>query len=288
MPPPYIVPKDALEGEGGKGPGAETQKLEHHHVHSHRIFKVYVTGFGPFRDIAVNASYLVASSLPPVLPEKYIAHGAQDTSSLEKLQVSITPHYQPVKVSYTNIESLIPTIYEELPGVDLFVHIGVAPILDYQVETRARRGPYIGKDVDDRCPEDNSADKAAHGKVPVDVKEIHSGLDLKAIREHLVKLKERDTDENFIPPRLSEDAGLYICEYTIYNSMAAAIYDSEYEPEYPEPQPVSDPTTDPPTTSRAVFIHVPNEFNDDIIATARETVMRIIGAIAVQRVAGDV
>ncbi|KAF3922079.1 hypothetical protein ABW20_dc0108600 [Dactylellina cionopaga] len=285
--PPNIVDNKTADGQEPKSrvPDSPTK---HHHHHAHRIFKVYVTGFGSFEKVDVNASYLVASTLPSVLDGKYVSH--VDTS-VKNLQVSIIPHFEPVTVSYSNVEKLIPTLYEDLPGVDLFVHIGVAPFEHYQIETRGRRGPYGPpedrpdgrKDVDGEWPDGHSAENAARGKVPKEVHEIVSSLDVQGICDYLAGAK-RDAEDNFDAPQLSTDAGLYLCEYILYNSMAESIYDAEYESEYPESKPVTNPSSDPPSTSRAIFIHIPVNHDDESLNRSRETVKRIIGAIAVQRV----
>ncbi|KAF3902470.1 hypothetical protein ABW21_db0202471 [Orbilia brochopaga] len=277
--------------------GANTGHEQHHpHNHPHRLFKVYVTGFGPFEKIPTNASSHVASHLPSVLDEKYTHHAPASVKS-QNLQVSIIPHFEPVPVSYEKVTALIPTLYTDLPGVDLFVHIGVAPWEHYQIESRARRGPYGPpdgnpngrRDVDGRWPDGHSAEGAARGKVPAEVMEIVSSLDVKGICETLAKIKQEDdekgTDNSWYPPRVSDDAGLYLCEFILYNSMAEAVYDATYENEYPVHKPVSDPSSDPPSTARAVFIHIPSKIEDEWLDRSLETVKRIIGAIAVQRVA---
>ncbi|KAF3127649.1 hypothetical protein TWF703_009903 [Orbilia oligospora] len=296
-PPPNIIPEAdaaATAGQAGevtvsKAPSSPTS-LKHHH-HPLRVFKVYVTGFGNFEGIPVNASYLVASSLPSVLPEKYMNH-APDSVKSQNLQVSIIPHFEAVPVSYEKVTKLIPTLYEDLPGVDLFVHIGVMPFDYYRIEERARKGSYgppegnpNGRaDVDGKYPENNEAGRAAKGKVPKEVTEILSGLDVEGICKDLEKAKKGSTD-NFEVPRVSTDAGLYLCEFIYYNSLAESIYDDEakYESEYPEPRPVTDPTAETPLSSRAVFIHVPSIMTDEFLEKSKETVKRIIGAIAVQR-----
>ncbi|KAK6539576.1 hypothetical protein TWF694_009786 [Orbilia ellipsospora] len=283
MPPPTIVPA----GEEPAAVGASQDHSYPQHHHAHRIFKVYVTGFGSFGNVDVNASNLVASSLPPTLHEKYISHADKDLH----LQVSLIPHFQPVPVSYKTVQELIPTLYEDLPGVDLFVHIGVAPGDGYCIETRGRRGRYgppdnnpNGKrDVDGLWPDGYAADKAARGKVPQDVQEIHTSLDIEAICKHLKTVK-RDPTDKFESPTLSTDAGLYLCEFILYNSMAESLYDAKYEQEYPESKPATNPSSDPPTTSRAIFIHIPVHTDSEWLEKGRDTVMRIIGAIAVQRV----
>ncbi|RVD88666.1 uncharacterized protein DFL_002843 [Arthrobotrys flagrans] len=294
MPPPNIVTEAAAAGEAGeaesKAPDSPTSLKNHHHPH--RVFKVYITGFGTFENIPINASYLVASSLPSVLPEKYIDHAPSSVKS-QHLQVSIIPHFEAVPVSYEKVTKLIPTLYQDLPGVDLFVHIGVMPFEYYRVEKRARKGSYgppegnpNGRaDVDGKYPEGNEAGGAARGKVPKEVREIWSGLDVEGICKDLENAKKESTDD-FEVPKVSTDAGLYLCEFIYYNSLAESIYDDEakYESEYPEPRPVTDPTAETPLSSRAVFIHVPSHMTDEWLERSKETVQRIIGAIVVQRI----
>ncbi|KAK6361457.1 hypothetical protein TWF730_005185 [Orbilia blumenaviensis] len=292
MPPPNIVTDAARGAPGGSVPKAPDSPTSFkNHNHPHRIFKVYVTGFGNFENVSVNASYLVASSLPSVLPEKYIQH-APDSVKAQNLQVSIIPHYEPVPVSYDKVTKLIPTLYKDLPGVDLFVHLGVMSYWYYRIEERARKGCYgppdnnpNGRgDVDGKYPENNEAGGAARGKVPKKVTEILSGLDVEAICKDLEKAKENSTDD-FEVPKPSNDAGLFLCEFIYYNSLAESLYDDEakYESEYPEPRPVTDPTAETPISSRAVFIHIPTIMTEEWLERSKETVRRIIGAIAVQR-----
>ncbi|KAK6503228.1 hypothetical protein TWF481_008257 [Arthrobotrys musiformis] len=291
MSPPNIdfgeAPADG--GEGSKAP--DSPRSLKHHNHPHRLFKVYITGFGNFAGIPINASYLVASSLPSVLPAKYTQHAPESVKS-QNLQVSIIPHYEAVPVSYEKVTNLIPTLYEDLPGVDLFVHLGVMPFEYYRIEERARKGYYgppegnpTGRaDVDGKYPEHNDASGAVRGKVPKEVTEILSGLDVEGICKDLENAKKESTDD-FWAPKVSDDAGLYLCEFIYYNSLAASLYDDEanYDSEYPEPRPVTDPTGETPRSSRAVFIHVPSNMTDEWLERSKETVKRIIGAIAVQR-----
>lgn len=68
--------------------------------------------------------------------------------------------------------------------------------------------------------------------------------------------------------------------------MAEAIYVDEHLSEaIPAERPTIAAGT-PPSTARAIFIHVTPAFDDKTIAQGRETVMRIIGAIAAQRASG--
>ncbi|EWC46921.1 hypothetical protein DRE_03933 [Drechslerella stenobrocha 248] len=289
MPPAVIAAHQQEE------PNASTSAVaQHPHHRPHRIFKVYVTGFGSFEGITENASFHVAAHLPSTLDKKYTSH-ASDAIKAQDLHVEITGHPTPVTVAYATVEELVPKLYEELVDVDLFVHIGVAPFDYYQVETRARRRPYGPpegkpdgrKDVDGKWPVDNSADRAARGKVPDEVSEIVTGLDVAGICETLAGIYRDENAEgnaDWEAPRVSDDAGLYLCEFILYNSMAEAVYGAGYKTGQLESKPVSDPEARPPSTSRAVFIHIPSDTEEKSLEKSVESVKRIIGAIAVQRV----
>ncbi|THC99139.1 hypothetical protein EYZ11_001390 [Aspergillus tanneri] len=139
---------------GDYGPSVslpQTQVSEKPHQPSTQFdeISVLVTGFGPFKTNLVNASYLIASSLP-----SSFEFPSTDASGPLSRRVSIHVHPSPIPVAYSTVRETLPVILEDYAKShegrrpDIVIHIGIAATRNYySVETQARRDHYHMSDI---------------------------------------------------------------------------------------------------------------------------------------------
>jgi len=238
------------------------------------------------------------------------------------------------------VDALIPEIHANNSDADLFLHLGIAPISGYRIEQSACRTGYDSPDVDNKlCP---GRTAKCHNCVPHDVEQLHCGIDLEKLiarfeaddddsdeanireddyertdPEDRARLKDEiqeDEEEDRIKtkPYISNDAGLYLCEYIYFNSMAEAIYvdepkrlvhtvsestidqqvilDDEPNADVNEQEQNADHRIQTneiqsvvPSTDRVLFLHVPWKGGEETIKLGRETVMKIIAGVILQK-----
>ncbi|KAL7266186.1 hypothetical protein RUND412_011277 [Rhizina undulata] len=228
---------------GGKETSGETKKRE---------INVYVTGFGPFNKIHTNPSSEVLHSLPPT-----ITFTSSTTNT--HYTVNLIPHPS-LKVSYTTVSTLIPTIYAE-NDFDYMLHVGVGLDGRYYLERKAHEKGYNRRDVDGLTPggDEGCVFSGVHGseanrKEPEDPGRVYrTGLDIGWICSQDSTLVSPHTN----PPSpvlisSSNNAGRYLCEYIYHTSLRCRLLkDSKTALD-------SDgmPTTDS-VSKRVLFLHVP-------------------------------
>ncbi|OKL61117.1 hypothetical protein UA08_03462 [Talaromyces atroroseus] len=206
---------------------------------------VLVTGFGPFRSFDVNASSLIAQSLPSSFtlpPKEPVSIG--DTAIPAPREVRVHVHPEPIKVSYATIHSQIPVILDDFARThngnrpDLIVHIGIASTRKYySVETQAHRDNYRIPDVDGRSGfHDGERVWKEHGFPPVlfpGPAEASSPSSRTIPASDLLKLAPYPANDHFLQTwkslapaetdiRISTDAGRYACEFIFYTSLSQA------------------------------------------------------------------
>ena len=175
----------------------------------------------------VNPSFLIASQLAPYLyaEKSTIDQPGDDTTSIPTIKVIVHP--LPVRVSYLTVASLLPTLLAQHGDPDFIVHIGMAAGRHhYALETLTRRDGYIIKDVDGcedrgvgevRRKADGLPECLRVGWDPIDVfGRWRDGLrkDIKSEGQDMV--------------RLSTDAGKFLCEFILYESLGTrAVEDAE-------------------------------------------------------------
>ncbi|GFF72010.1 pyrrolidone-carboxylate peptidase, partial [Aspergillus udagawae] len=119
---------------------------------------VLVTGFGPFKTNLVNASYLIASSLPPsftfTVPQNSSTSPDGPTTTH---RVFIHVHQNPIPVAYSTVQSTVPSIIDDYAKAhggrrpDIVIHMGIAATRHhYSVETKAHRDSYLMSDIEGR------------------------------------------------------------------------------------------------------------------------------------------
>ncbi|KAI5809794.1 hypothetical protein DFH27DRAFT_160532 [Peziza echinospora] len=106
---------------------------------------VYITGYGPFRNILTNPSSQITSSLLPQTP-LYIT-----LTPTKTLKIIITPHPVPLRVAYADIQHDVTHIFDTQP-FDYILHVGVGLAGGYKLETVAHGNGYFRGDVDGLVP----------------------------------------------------------------------------------------------------------------------------------------
>lgn len=185
----------------------------------------------------MNPSYEIVSRLP-----NQISSDDNDGPA-----ITVRAYPEAIKVTYRNVFRLIPELYTaNFPEAKFFVHVGVNnSTRRFQLERRARKGPYSAADVEGRPFDDEwENDDDESGRVP---DEIYSDIDVNAIVEKLSQegyvqshfvncgTTDRFTIHKILQAQLtshihfsrwevesSTDAGLFLCEFIYFNSLLLA------------------------------------------------------------------
>jgi pyrrolidone-carboxylate peptidase len=232
-----------------------------------KVVTVLVTGFGPFKSFTTNPSYLIAKSLPEYLypePKSFAIDAPAHFAGLGATRPLTTPapiirlivHPEQIRVAYATVARVAPELIAKHEP-DYIMHIGMAGGRDhYTLETLARRDGYKIKDVDDK-----------EGLVAGELKwralglpeTIWTGWD-----ENDVLARWRGDVARTCPGdekavvRLSRDAGKFLCEFILYNSLAQRTMES----------PIGD-LNGQRRNGKAAFLHVPGGIDEVAIARGR-------------------
>eukprot|EP00042_Codosiga_hollandica_P053747 m.710904 g.710904 ORF g.710904 m.710904 type:complete len:353 (-) comp58766_c0_seq6:886-1944(-) len=160
-----------------------------------------LTGFGPFGQHAINPSWEVARTM----------HGTTIGS--------LTCRAYPLPVVYETTSELVPKLWRQVPNVRLCVHCGVGLRGGFYLEQRGRNGPYSRLDITGR-------ESAGLVCLPEHAETLFTQV---PVAEVIKRVQETYPD---LQLRASDDAGLYLCEFSLYLSLAVG-------------------------TAPAVFLHVP-------------------------------
>jgi len=151
---------------------------------------ILVTGFGPFGEHKINASWEAVSGLP------------NEINGLKIVK-------EQVPVAYEQVEKNIPALWQ-LYNPKLVVHVGVSALADkIQIESRAHRTGYEKIDIEKKCPAGGTASCAANSETDC----IETGLCTKTICD---RLNEFPT----LQAATSDDPGRYLCEFIYYTSLS--------------------------------------------------------------------
>ncbi|KAF2747535.1 peptidase C15, pyroglutamyl peptidase I-like protein [Sporormia fimetaria CBS 119925] len=182
---------------------------------------VLVTGFGPFlENQKVNPSWLIASSLPALIPRNH-QHPA--------IQVHV--HHAPLRVAYSTVLSTLPTLLPPTssicPAPTIILHLGLAASRPFYAleQTSTKLGYDAIPDVDGHhFPDDQAELQWPSSMFPG---RLYSGFDcVDVVTRCRLNLKARRNavrgSEAEIPDvRTSSDAGNFLCGFIYYNSLAS-------------------------------------------------------------------
>ena len=244
---------------------------------SDRIVTVLVTGFGPFKSFTTNPSYLIARSLPEYLfPEAraFAVDAPAHFAGLAPTRPILTPapiirlivHPEQVRVAYATAAKVATQLIAE-HDPDYVMHIGMAGGRDYYtLETLARRDGYKIKDVDDQ-----------EGLIVGELKWRNEGLpetlwtgwneDDVLARWRGDVARTCPEDESAVV-RLSRDAGKFLCEFILYNSLAVRATEAITGDERARER-----------NGKAAFLHVPGGIDEVSIARGRRVAEAAIRAV---------
>lgn len=208
----------------------------------------------PFKTNLVNASYLIASSLPSsfTFPSPKGANRS----------VSLHVHPSPIPVAYATVRETLPTILEDYAAQhggrpDIVLHIGIAsPRPYYSVESLAHRDDYIITDIDGRKGfEDGEKRWKELGLPPTLAPGSESGTGAYPPDHHFLHTwKSHAPAETDL--RISKDPGHYLCDFTFYTSLSLALMERQ--------------------DRNVAFLHVPAASKDADIDLGRHIAMALI------------
>lgn len=193
-----------------------------------------VTTPQPFKTNLVNASYLIASSLPSFFT--FASPSAKDGT--EPRRISLHVHPTPIPVAYAAVRERLPEILDDFAAAhggrrpDLVIHIGIAsPRLYYSVETLAHRDDYHITDIDGLSGYEDGEKRWKEMGLPPILKPgatVEEGSSSSSGRgsyppdEHFLEtwksLAPADVDL-----RISQDPGHYLCDFIYYTSLSLAM-----------------------------------------------------------------
>jgi len=244
---------------------------------------VLVTGYGPFNDNPVNASFLIASSLPSSLtfPTPLAGERAsQENSHIPPpREVLIHAHPSPIPVSYAGVQSELPSILEDYASKhggkrpDLTIHLGIAAKRSYySVETLAHRDGYRIPDIDGLFGYETGERIWKREGLPLTLEPgpawSVSGGETETTPSPTFEISPCPPDSHFLETwesftaskdadlRISNYAGRYLCEFIFYASLALAVQDEK---------PLS-----------VIFLHVPQYLDDESLEAGREIAVALI------------
>lgn len=156
---------------------------------SHKKKTVLVTGFGPFGDHKVNASWVAVQNL-------------NEIGIAEDIDLVI----KEIPVEYCSVQDLLPKLWETY-NPHLVIHVGVSGIAsELTLEQQAHNDGYDKGDVLGKCPDQNCCVDGADNCIAseLDMQCVchdinNSGIDVKAV--------------------VSLDPGRYLCDFSYYRSL---------------------------------------------------------------------
>ncbi|CAH7688567.1 hypothetical protein BY996DRAFT_6418246 [Phakopsora pachyrhizi] len=248
------------------------------------LYRVFLTGYGPFRDHSINSSFEIIKDLS----NRRIRLNQGDLNDEELVEIEFKVYSDPIKVSYSTVRSLIPRIYlsnrqdsqekraliESLNGseikdqpskYDLIIHLGLDNKLSkhsYSIENLAHRDGYKLADADGKfgnCIDSNDSNDWEDWSGSPELLKTSVDVDL------IVQiLKSKVPDANI---RSSTDAGRYLCEYIYYASLCH---------HYSLKNSNSSRTKD---FLPVLFLHVPSSIEDHQIEFGRKVLVETVKAV---------
>lgn len=153
---------------------------------------ILVTGFGPFNDHAINASWEAVKELSKL---------SEDSEELKDVKVII----KEIAVSYDDVATCLPKFLEEYQPT-MILNVGVSSIAEcLTIECRARSNGYVRPDIHSKCP-DESAVAPQILETNVDVDQV-------------CKVINKSSKETECSACISYNAGHFLCEYIFHKSL---------------------------------------------------------------------
>ncbi|KAI9592492.1 hypothetical protein BDF19DRAFT_451336 [Syncephalis fuscata] len=216
-----------------------------------KTLSILLTGFEPF-----------GHPRPPTNPSWELLKPLNNTEiELEGRRIQL--HCRELPVVYEKAKKMVFELHRtsrstanlgdasdaDLVGYDMYIHIGQGGLGSVFIEQQARNGPYSRQDNDQHIPShpycegldgDDNSKYPLHTYHPV----YRTRIDVLALHEWLTK------ERSWPDVRISEDPGLYLCEYVYYHSLHVSHAMSNTT------EPVSSSLGDK-SEKPVLFIHVP-------------------------------
>ncbi|CAD6577373.1 MAG: hypothetical protein CYPHOPRED_000227 [Cyphobasidiales sp. Tagirdzhanova-0007] len=262
----------ALSNSVTSGPVNADQQQDRLPSLSESSINVLLTGFGPFANVEVNPSWM---ALQPLRGKELLRDEGRTVVKL---------HCQEIPVVYEEVLRRVPVMHGIAPSdeancmasisYDLFVHVGVSPSRTCVcLERRARRFGYEREDFHgENAPSEihPGSGKLSCGFLGPDWGfdnrgELGTNVDIERIASVV-------NSAGLAEVNVSNDAGLYLCEYAFFASLACALRAAKTTQSYPKP---------------VIFVHVPNESSDFTLPQLTEIllnmVLQLIDSLHIQR-----
>jgi pyroglutamyl-peptidase len=223
---------------------------------------ILITGFGPFLKITTNPSFEIVRNLP-----NQITHHGQE--------ITIHAHPTPLKVSYHDCASLLPSLLTEKEW-DVVIHIGLDVESSYfHIEKGAMREGYHTYPTEDRKVFTKAENKKLWGKSP---DRLEGGFDfdtaLEVWRREVCCAKGKEKgkgkgkgqgngkvgEEEL---RVTDEVGSYICGFVYYFSLEGLWKENK--------------------TRKVMFLHVPMLEGLDEVEKGVGVVLGLVRALVEQR-----
>ncbi|XP_034172373.1 pyroglutamyl-peptidase 1 [Osmia lignaria lignaria] len=150
---------------------------------------VLITGFGPFSNHIVNASWEAVKELNKL---------CATSKELKNVEVIV----KEMSVSYEDVDTYVPKLWEEYKPT-LVLHVGVSSkAKSLTIECCAHSNGYLRQDTSDKCPDESNI-KPKILETKINVNKICSAIN----------------ENSECNACISHDAGRYLCEYIFYKSL---------------------------------------------------------------------
>lgn len=155
-------------------------------------YTALVTGFGPFDNHVINASWEAV---------KELSNLSATSEQLKDVKVIV----KEIPVSYDGVVDNVSKLWNEYKPT-VILHVGVSKIARcLTIEGCARSNGYIRPDIHNKCPDEND----------VPEKILKSGINVNKVCD-IVNTRSQETK---CKACVSYDAGRYLCEYIFYKSL---------------------------------------------------------------------
>ncbi|KAH7341134.1 peptidase C15, pyroglutamyl peptidase I-like protein [Rhizoctonia solani] len=168
-----------------------------------RKLKVLITGFGPFKHVTTNPSWLAAEPL--------------NNQTFDFGQVEVHISALEIPTVYSAVLNTIPALHAS-KQYDAILHFGVGHPGGFAIESCAHKSGYDGQDAEDRkCNliSVEGGEKRGFGAGFEQFGDLHTEVDVDGLVEHL-------KSKGFEHTAPSNDAGRYLCDFIYFCSLACA------------------------------------------------------------------
>ncbi|KAJ1305011.1 hypothetical protein OPQ81_000054 [Rhizoctonia solani] len=195
-----------------------------------KYLKVLVTGFGPFRDIKTNPSWLAAKPLNNQTLKFTKPAGSTHPQTPKPRPIEVEAHISAleVPVTYSAVLNTVPPLHAS-KQYDVILHVGVGLPGGLEIERLAHKTGYNQPDAEGRrCDPIGGKPKVDGGELETELvkrgfgrgfeqfeEEMRTGVDIDELVKHL---KSKGLEHT----RPSNDPGRYLCDFIYFCSLACA------------------------------------------------------------------